>query len=201
MITAFSNILNQIPCRVFWKDRNSVFLGCNSYFAKAAGFESPEEIIGKTDFDLVWGETHAQEYQEGDREVILGKKKYNVIEPQLQTNGEVIDTIGNKLPLYDKTGQVIGVIGCYSEIIYTPRNEPLTKKNGKSPLPKRQAECLYYVAKGKTAKQISIAMGISSRTVDFYIEILKTKFDCYSKSDLAEHALSLDYIKDKLLKR
>ena len=42
-------VLDHIPQHVFWKDRDSVYLGCNQNFAGAAGFESPEDLIGKTD--------------------------------------------------------------------------------------------------------------------------------------------------------
>ncbi|PAX47624.1 PAS domain-containing protein, partial [Brunnivagina elsteri] len=47
-------ILETIPQHVFWKDSNSVFLGCNRNLAKVAGLNSPEDIIGKTDYDLPW---------------------------------------------------------------------------------------------------------------------------------------------------
>ncbi|HZP00423.1 MAG TPA: PAS domain S-box protein, partial [Terriglobia bacterium] len=40
------SILDAIPQRVFWKDRNSLFLGCNKAFATDAGLKDPAEIIG-----------------------------------------------------------------------------------------------------------------------------------------------------------
>ncbi|HEY9704186.1 MAG TPA: PAS domain S-box protein, partial [Allocoleopsis sp.] len=42
-------VLDNIPQLIFWKDRNSVFLGCNQQWAEKAGFTSPQEVIGKTD--------------------------------------------------------------------------------------------------------------------------------------------------------
>ncbi|MBF0552638.1 MAG: PAS domain S-box protein, partial [Deltaproteobacteria bacterium] len=48
------NILNSVPQYIFWKDHNSVYLGCNYAFTKAAGIQNVEEIVGKTDFDLPW---------------------------------------------------------------------------------------------------------------------------------------------------
>ena len=50
------SILDTIPVRVFWKDVDSKFLGCNRPFALDAGLQSPEEIIGKNDFELGWVE-------------------------------------------------------------------------------------------------------------------------------------------------
>lgn len=40
-------ILNAVPARIFWKDKNLVYLGCNTSFARDAGFTRPEDIIGK----------------------------------------------------------------------------------------------------------------------------------------------------------
>ena len=52
-------LVNQLPAAIFWKDKNSVFLGCNQYFASLAGLTSPKEIIGKTDYNLPWGKHEA----------------------------------------------------------------------------------------------------------------------------------------------
>ena len=46
-------IINAIPVRVFWKDKNFVYLGCNAVFARDAGFAEPKDLIGKDDYQ--WG--------------------------------------------------------------------------------------------------------------------------------------------------
>ena len=55
------NVLDTIPVRVFWKDKESNFLGCNVQFAKDAGFNAPAEIIGKNDSEIV-DEDKAERY-------------------------------------------------------------------------------------------------------------------------------------------
>src|SRR5574341_1010572 len=67
-------ILDTIPQSVFWKDRKSVYLGCNSVFAMAAGLDRPEQIIGKTDFDLPWPREEAEAYRADDREVMKNNR-------------------------------------------------------------------------------------------------------------------------------
>lgn len=47
-----SCILDTVSQAIFWKDRNSVYLGCNRMFARNAGLSDPADIVGKTDFDL-----------------------------------------------------------------------------------------------------------------------------------------------------
>ena len=47
-------ILNTIPVRVFWKNKGLTYIGCNTPFARDAGFEKPEDIIGKDDYSMGW---------------------------------------------------------------------------------------------------------------------------------------------------
>ncbi|MEW6351507.1 MAG: PAS domain S-box protein, partial [Thermodesulfobacteriota bacterium] len=44
-------ILDTIPQRVFWKDLNSVYVGCNKLLVQDAGYDDPSELIGKTDYE------------------------------------------------------------------------------------------------------------------------------------------------------
>lgn len=63
-------VLDNIPQLIFWKDRNSVFVGCNKNWAQAAGLSSPEEVIGKTDYDLYPPSSNVKHYIKQDRRVI-----------------------------------------------------------------------------------------------------------------------------------
>ncbi|MBU0755470.1 MAG: hypothetical protein KJ645_10055, partial [Planctomycetes bacterium] len=58
-------ILESIPVRVFWKDRDSRYLGCNTLFARDAGLNRPEELLGQDDFAMGWRE-QAGLYQADD---------------------------------------------------------------------------------------------------------------------------------------
>ena len=62
-------ILNSIPVRVFWKDKNLRFLGCNAAFARDAGFVDPKDLVGKDDFQMGWRD-QAESYRAHDRGVI-----------------------------------------------------------------------------------------------------------------------------------
>ncbi len=64
-----NNVLDTIPVRVFWKDRQLRYLGCNRQFAIDAGFSEPEQLIGKTDFEMGWRQ-QAELYRKDDKEVI-----------------------------------------------------------------------------------------------------------------------------------
>jgi len=109
-------IINSIPVRVFWKDTNLVFLGCNKLFAQDAGFTDPKEIIGKNDFQMNWGK-QAEQYQQDDREVIeSGRPKLNIEESQTTPDGNLITLLTSKIPLLNSAGKTIGVLGTYVDI-------------------------------------------------------------------------------------
>ncbi|MEO0538327.1 MAG: PAS domain S-box protein [Cyanobacteria bacterium P01_A01_bin.123] len=118
-------VLDSFPLCVFWKDRNSVYLGCNQTFVSTSGFESSDQIIGKTDRDL-WPETDAQLYWEDDQQVMeSGVPKLEIIKTQLRADGTITWSETNKVPLRDLDGVVIGVLGIYQDISDRKRAEQL----------------------------------------------------------------------------
>lgn len=109
-------VFNTLPQRVFWKDQNFNYLGCNQLFAQDAGLKSPEEIIGKNDFDLSWKKS-AHLYRADDQVILAGgSPKINYEESQIREDDSIIILKTSKLPLKDKNGIIIGLFGCYEDI-------------------------------------------------------------------------------------
>lgn len=113
---SLNNIMNYLPGFVYWKDENFVYLGCNDNFAKAAGLNNHEQIVGKTDFDLAWGQSEAELFRESDRAVLAGNEKHNFEEPQLQADGKHATVLATKVPLKSIDEQIVGVLGIYTDI-------------------------------------------------------------------------------------
>ena len=110
-------VFNSFPLAIFWKDRESRFLGCNQNVARHANLNSPSEIIGKTDYDLPWGALEADAYRADDLQVIdSGMAKLGIIETQTQADGSSIWIETNKLPLRNLAGETIGIMGTYQDI-------------------------------------------------------------------------------------
>lgn len=110
-------VLDEEPEFIFWKDSDSVYLGCNQKFANAAGFQSPAEVVGKTDYDLPWTEGEADFYREVDRRVLADDlPEYHIIESQLQSNGRRLWIDTSKVPYHDAHGQVAGLLGMFTDI-------------------------------------------------------------------------------------
>lgn len=110
-------VINTLPEAIFWKDRSSVYLGCNQNFAEDAGVGSPKNIVGKTDYDLAWQKSESDFFRECDRRVMLADHaELGIIEPQLQGDGKQAWLETNKAPLHDVEGRVIGILGTYQDI-------------------------------------------------------------------------------------
>ncbi|MFM7406793.1 MAG: GAF domain-containing protein, partial [Cuspidothrix sp.] len=110
-------VLDTFPLSVFWKDVNSVYLGCNQNFLADTGLQKIAQIIGKTDHEMPWGETEADLYRADDQLVIESQTaKLGIVETQHQANGQTIWLETNKLPLRNLQGEVIGVLGTYQDI-------------------------------------------------------------------------------------
>ena len=109
-------VMDNIPQHIFWKDRESAYLGCNRTFARAAGM-AMEEIVGKNDFDMPWSRKEAEWYRHCDREVMESDTpQLHIHETQEQADGRKawLDTC--KIPLHDQEGKVIGVLGTIEDI-------------------------------------------------------------------------------------
>jgi PAS domain S-box-containing protein len=127
-----SIILNTIPQSVFWKNRDGIYLGCNAHFAKAVGLACPDDIVGKTDFDLPWPREEAEAYRADDRVVISANcPRLHIIEPLQQADGSrlVIDT--SKVPLVDASTTPYGVLGVYEDITERKRSEEAQELNSR----------------------------------------------------------------------
>jgi PAS domain S-box-containing protein len=116
------SVLDTIPIRVFWKDTNLNFLGCNRSFAHDAGLDAPEDLHGKSDFDMVWRD-RADLYRADDSEVISSNTpKLNYEEPQTSDHGPIW-LMTSKIPLHDTDGKTFGVLGMYEDITRRKENE------------------------------------------------------------------------------
>ena len=111
-----SSIIEHAPMRVFWKDCESRFVGCNGLFAKDAGFSSVEDVIGKTDYDMGWRE-YAEFYRSDDQSIMesrLPQLEYE--EPTITPDGRNIWVSTSKVPLLNDNNEVIGILGIYTDI-------------------------------------------------------------------------------------
>jgi PAS domain S-box-containing protein len=117
------SVVEHVPIRVFWKDADLRYLGCNSLFARDAGLNRPEELIGRTDFDMSWRDQAALYTEDDFRVMRSGVPKLDYEEPQTTPDGGTIWLSTSKVPLRAKDDRVIGVLGVYADITERKQTE------------------------------------------------------------------------------
>lgn len=109
-------VVENIPIRIFWKDSDLNYLGCNTLFAGDSGHVRPDDLIGKSDFEMVWKE-QAAAYLADDLAVIgSGTPKLAYEEPGVTSDGKATLLRSSKVPLRDTNNQTIGILGIYEDI-------------------------------------------------------------------------------------
>lgn len=109
-------VVDNVPVRIFWKDRNLEYLGCNPAFARDAGKASPQDVIGQNDYAMGWA-PEADLYRADDLQIIVsGTSKLNYEEPQTTPEGKTIWLRSSKVPLQGGDKGIIGVLGIYDDV-------------------------------------------------------------------------------------
>jgi len=112
----FRAVVDTVPVRVFWKDRNLCYLGCNEAFARDAGLAHPKDLIGKDDYQLAWAD-QAPSYRSADLAVMeSGFPRLSFEAAQTTPKGEQRILRMSMVPLRNQEDDIIGVLGMYEDI-------------------------------------------------------------------------------------
>ena len=107
-------LIDTIPAPIFYKDRQSRYIGCNKAFEKLFGARR-DTIVGKTVFDITTkpsaGSFHTQD------EELFAKPGIQIYEVRLRdTSGTMRDVVYHKATFTDGNGEVAGIIGAILDI-------------------------------------------------------------------------------------
>ncbi len=122
------SVIDNIPQFIFWKDQHGQCLGANARLVQFLQVSSPADVIGKTDFEI-WSIQQAERYRHDDEFVMRTHQSKLKFEEQLQNgSGKRIWVETNKIPLYDSSGAVIGVLGTSEDITERKHAETLLQE-------------------------------------------------------------------------
>lgn len=103
--------------KIFIKDQDLVYRGVSQKFANMAGWESPEDVIGKTDFEIFQDQELAQRYRDDDLELIRQQQDHlNYVEPITEREGHARFASTSKLVLKDREGNFLGIAGMSRDV-------------------------------------------------------------------------------------
>lgn len=104
-------LLDNIPDAIYFKDKQSRFIKVSKTMNQMYGFPNPNEILGKTDFDLFTKE-HAQPAYDDEQAIIrTGKPIIGKLEKETLPDGRINYVSTTKIPLCDTHDQIIGTMG------------------------------------------------------------------------------------------
>jgi len=109
-------LIDNIPDYMYVKDLNGRFLIANSYLAREVGTQTPEQILGKTDYDFYPSELANGFHLDEMKVIQSGEALYNREEKGRNREGHEIDVLTTKVPLRDQSGRIFGIAGVGRDI-------------------------------------------------------------------------------------
>ncbi|MBN2444998.1 MAG: PAS domain-containing protein [Spirochaetales bacterium] len=122
-------LLTMLPQKIFYKNKDSVYITCNDNFARDLNM-TPEQITGKTDFDLFPPEL-ARKYRSDDLTILESGTVHTIEEDYILPDGQkcIIQTV--KSPIRNEKGEVIGLVGIFMDITRAKELEERVKQSQK----------------------------------------------------------------------
>jgi PAS domain S-box-containing protein len=109
-------LLDNSPDKIYFKDLQSRFVKASKAMAIQFGVESPEALVGKTDFDF-YTDAHARPAFEDEQRIIrTGQPMIDMEEREAWNDGRVTWVTSTKLPWLDDKGKIIGIMGISRDI-------------------------------------------------------------------------------------
>ncbi len=119
--TRYRTLLGNLPQKIFYKNRNSIYVSCNENFARDLGIK-PEEITGKTDYDLFPKEL-AEKYRADDKRIMESGKTEDMEQRYIQ-NGQEVIVHAVKMPVKDENNDTVGILAILFGMITTKGGHP-----------------------------------------------------------------------------
>ncbi len=194
------------------KDLQGNYLACNNNLAEMMKLKSPKQIIGLSDYDLPdYSESNHIIHQKNDALALSGKTVQCIHQSSLPYDGSFYNLI--KKPLMNNKNEIAGLLYHCTLLIdsefvtqlflsdkkrYAGQKEQayyLSANENPFQLSERELECLFFTLRGSTAKQIAEQFGLSKRSIEYYLDNIKNKMGCTTKTELVCLGINSGYIK------
>jgi len=116
-------VINNLPDKVYAKDTRGRFIICNKAVAARMDEPDPAALVGKSDFNLIPHDLAARFYTDEQEIIKTGKPMINHEEPLDLPDGGLGWNLTTKVPLRDKQGKIIGIVGIGHDITERKRAE------------------------------------------------------------------------------
>ena len=141
-------LLDNIPDRIYFKNAQSRFIKVGKALVTRLGMDSPEQVVGKTDFDFHPPELARQFVHDEEHIMATGEALIAKVEKQIGPDSEPIWASVTKVPIYDRLGQIAGIIGISRDITALKRAEDELQQKSKELIEASRAAGMAEVATG-----------------------------------------------------
>jgi PAS domain S-box-containing protein len=118
-------LMDNMPDTIYFKDAQSRFTRVNRAQGEVLGLKSPEQAVGKTDFDFFTAE-HAQTALADERRILdSGQGLISKSERIRRADGQFRWVTATKVPLRDDRGTVVGLVGISRDVTEHEKAEHL----------------------------------------------------------------------------
>ena len=114
-------LIDAIPDLIFYKNKKSVYLGCNKAFSEGFIGMDEDKIIGKSDYDILGSKEEADFFRQKDKAVLQSMTSITNEETVILSNGKQVELETVKTPFFNEDGKAMGLIGISRDI--TVRHE------------------------------------------------------------------------------
>jgi len=116
-------LIDNMPDKVYAKDTDSRFIICNNALVKRMGKSNQEEVLGKSDLELIPGDL-SKSYYENEQEIIRTGNPLIDYEESIGTaTGMIRWNMTTKVPFRDTNGKILGIVGIGKDITDRKRKE------------------------------------------------------------------------------
>jgi PAS domain S-box-containing protein len=121
-------LMDHISDNIYFMDRDGRIVLISEWGAKWLGYDSPDQLIGKTDFDLFTDEHAAQAFADEQRIIETGEPVIGIEEKETRPDGRVTWVSTTKMPLRDESGNITGIFGISRDITAHKEREILVNR-------------------------------------------------------------------------
>ncbi len=195
-----------------WMDNEHRFIAANDSTVKLFGYAKLDSMLGKQPEHMKCQAVECAALFVLQNEIVMANQKPLIIlDIHPYADGSTRTFMTTKCPLYDQNGKIFAVecqcvdieeknmslflsrllsmdkifnAGSANQTSYL-----MSQSNPVTSLSRREEECLFYVIRGFSMKQIAKLLSLKPKTVESYIENIKSKFGCTTKQQLIECAI------------
>lgn len=188
--------IENLPGIYTWeKDRHGRYICCNENYARAAGFDSPHAMVGKTDDDMPW-RTLANFFRQGDQKVMNAESPARelVQEKEIMVD-RVADILVTENQLLTQDGACVGVVGFFVDITGKQVESIIGQKNsddgfnlgpefGNQVFSNREASVFKGLLRKFPSEYIAKLLNIKKTEVEAHTASIMKKLQCQTHGDI-----------------